>query len=228
MAKYILFEGTEGAGKGTQIEKIVKYLEDKGYSVLQTKEPGTPHLKVTEEQRKIMLDNKYKDQMSKKGRELQSQSIRSNHLVKVIEPGLKKYDFIIQDRGLVSGLAYGEACDNPLEFLEYLSRAIVADIGKEMETLYDLVIYLDTDAKEGLKRAKNAKQEFEEGDAMESQGDEFMLQVQENFYKNLKKFNSEKITVEILDDKEKGIEKTFNKIIQAFKDHKILEQKDEN
>ena len=121
MAKYILIEGTEGAGKGTQIEKLVKYLESKGHKVLSTKEPGTPHLPLTMEQRKIMLDDKYSSQMSLKGRELQSQSIRSNHLVKLIKPALDEYDFIIQDRGLVSGLAYGEACGNPLEFLEFIS-----------------------------------------------------------------------------------------------------------
>ena len=225
MAKYILFEGTEGAGKGTQIEKLVAYLENKGYSVLSTKEPGTPHLPLTLEQRKIMLDDKYSSQMSLKGRELQSQSIRSNHLVKLIKPSLDKYDFIIQDRGLLSGLSYGEACGNSLEFLEYLSRSIVEDIGREMEELYDLVIYLDADAAEGLKRAQTAKQEFESGDAMENMGDTFMLDVQNNFYKNLKKFNSEKIDVEILEDKDEGIEKTFNKILKVLEDENFLEKK---
>lgn len=221
-AKYILVEGTEGAGKGTQIEKLVKFLEDQGYKVLSTKEPGTPHLPLTMEQRKIMLDDKYSSQMSLKGRELQSQSIRSNHLVKLIEPALDQYDYIIQDRGLVSGLAYGEACGNSLEFLEFISKQIVGDIGREMENLYDLVLYLDSDVKEGLKRAKQAKQEFESGDAMENLGSSFMEKVQANFYKTLKKFNSEIVEVEILEDKESGINKTFDKIVKVLKDKDLI------
>ena len=38
--KFITFEGADGSGKTTQIEKIKTYLEDKGYKCLLTREPG--------------------------------------------------------------------------------------------------------------------------------------------------------------------------------------------
>ena len=99
----------------------------------------------------------------------------------------------------------------------------MADIDRDMENLYDLVLYLDSDAKEGLKRAQQAKQEFESGDAMENMGEGFMEQVQQNFYKTLKKFKSEIIEVEILEDKEKGIQATFDKIIDVLEKRGVLD-----
>ena len=38
--KFITFEGADGSGKTTQIEKIKAYLEDKGYTCFLTREPG--------------------------------------------------------------------------------------------------------------------------------------------------------------------------------------------
>src|SRR5207237_7921105 len=37
---FITFEGPEGAGKTTQIERLVRRLENKGVLALQTREPG--------------------------------------------------------------------------------------------------------------------------------------------------------------------------------------------
>ena len=37
---FISFEGVDGCGKGTQIEKLKKYFEERGIDVLYTREPG--------------------------------------------------------------------------------------------------------------------------------------------------------------------------------------------
>ena len=111
-AKYICLEGTEGVGKTTQTRKLVDTLRARGYAVLETKEPGSPHSPLTMTLRGIMLDNQYDSQMTRPAREFISQAIRSIHLEQVIVPNLYKYDFIIQDRGILSGYAYGTACGN--------------------------------------------------------------------------------------------------------------------
>lgn len=238
---YICLEGTEGVGKGLQTQMLVDHLLKSGYSVLSTKEPGTPHLPLTVELRGIMLNNKYEKQenvhlliqdlenllknpannsemtrtarefieeslssikdeqrMSLRGRELVSQAIRSIHLEKLIKPNMGKVDFIIQDRGILSGMAYGEACGNKIsqlrEFAQTVTEeagvrprnfikrfAISADFMKEYSDIYDHVIYLQGDSSFGLKTAGNAKQEFKDGDAMELKGNSFMAQVANNF-----------------------------------------------
>lgn len=148
--------------------------------------------------------------MSIKAREYISQAIRSVHLEKLIEPSMLKYDFIIQDRGLLSGIAYGEACGNELSHLHKLAETVVGNckirsrnkiqkisiqlgMMKEFSDLYDSVIYLNGNSKKGLETAKNSKQEFKDGDAMELKGNSFMEQVAQNFKKSSSSFNSVKI-----------------------------------
>ncbi len=41
---------------------------------------------------------------------------------KLIKPALKDYDFIIQDRGFLSGISYGKACGNNEEFILNLNK----------------------------------------------------------------------------------------------------------
>lgn len=247
---YICIEGTEGVGKGLQTDNLVNYLKSQGYSVLHTKEPGTPHLPLTVELRGIMLNNKYEkpenvnlliqdlekllvdsknqdemtqtarefiedslasikeeQKMSLKGRELVSQAIRSIHLEKLIKPNMGKVDFIIQDRGILSGMAYGEACGNDIDDLRGFAQtvteeagirsrnflekfAISIDLMKEYSDIYDHVIYLEGDPSFGLKTAGLAKQEFKDGDAMELKGNSFMEQVANNFVSLRDEFNS--------------------------------------
>ena len=113
-ARYLVLEGCEGVGKTTQVELLTRYLQSKNFSVLQTKEPGTPLSPLTMQLRAIMLDKQYDGELTIPARELISQAIRSIHLNSVIIPALDKYDFIVQDRGMLSGLAYGTACGNSL------------------------------------------------------------------------------------------------------------------
>ena len=41
---FITFEGSDGCGKTTQLELTAKYLKEKGFEVLTTREPGAPGL----------------------------------------------------------------------------------------------------------------------------------------------------------------------------------------
>lgn len=190
-ARYIVLEGGEGVGKTTQTQKLVDYLRSQGYKVLQTKEPGTAHLPITMKLRELMLSNEYDSQLTRTSRELISQIIRNIHLEKLIYPAMSEYDFIIQDRGILSGLSYGESCGNDFDTLEDvngLATFFVDGPGKELSKeldsiyeLYDTVLLLTGDVKKGLTTAKNAKQEFAAGDAMESQSDDFHNRVASNF-----------------------------------------------
>jgi dTMP kinase len=211
-ARYICFEGTEGVGKTTQTQKLVDYLRGKGYKVLQTKEPGTPHAPLTMQLRGIMLDKQYDEQLTAPARELVSQAIRSIHIEKVIIPALDQYDFIVQDRGVLSGLAYGSACGNDLEDIENLIRYVVAPAeGLVPDSLYDVIIYLKGDTSAGLKKALQSKQEFAAGDAMEARGNTFLQTVSANMDEQSELFNTKTISVD-----GKGIDEVFADILRAL------------
>lgn len=214
MSRYICLEGTEGVGKTTQTQKLVDYLRSKGYKVLQTKEPGTPLSPVTMKLREIMLSNEFDKDLTPAARELISQTIRSIHLGKVVYPARDEYDFIIQDRGVLSGLAYGTACGNDTEWLRDLA-SYAADLGEDDEeaifSLYDSVLYLRGNVSKGLDRALSSKQEFKDGDAMESRGNEFLNQVGQNMDEMSEWFNAKVITVD-----GKNIDEVFGEILSAL------------
>jgi dTMP kinase len=215
MAKYICIEGTEGVGKTTQTQKLVDYLRSLGYSVLQTKEPGTSHSPLTMELRNIMLNAKYESEITSPARELISQAIRSIHLEKVVIPAQGEYDFIVQDRGILSGFAYGEACGNDINWLINLSNAVVKSANKEVgiksTLIYDNVILLKGNVKTGLDKALIAKQEFDAGDAIEMRGLSFMEQVNKNMGKYSDWFQTTIINVD-----NKSIEDVFADIVNAL------------
>lgn len=214
-ARYICLEGTEGVGKTTQTQLLVEVLRARGFSVLQTKEPGTSLVPLTMLLRGIMLDNQYDAVLTRPAREYISQAIRSIHLEQLIVPALNKYDFIIQDRGILSGYAYGTACGNELSFLQQLSTQVVDSAGHNLnvlppsaEKIYDTVVYLKGDSLKGLAKAKAAKQEFKAGDAMESRGNDFISQVSFNMDFMSESFNTVRIYVD-----GKSIEDVHNEIL---------------
>jgi len=213
VARYICLEGTEGVGKTTQTQKLVDHLRSKGFKVLQTKEPGTAHAPLTMVLRGIMLDKQYDEQLTAPARELISQAIRSIHLEKVISSALDEYDFIVQDRGILSGLAYGEACGNDPEDLHGLLGYITEKTEMPGYThLYDDVIYLRGNVSKGLEAAKNAKQEFAAGDAIEAKGVSFM----ENVNKLMMKHSDYLNGVKYIDVDNKSIEQVFNEILSSL------------
>lgn len=181
-AFHICFEGTEGCFKTTNVRALAEAFRSQGYSVLETKEPGTSHSPLTMMLRGIMLDLKFENQMTRQARELISQAIRSIHVTHVLEPARKQYDFIIQDRGYLSGLAYGMACGNTRDEIDSLLNYIYQD---EVDD-YDLIIYLQGEVEADLNRALDSKQEFEAGDAMEGRGISFIKEVEGYFYDLMK------------------------------------------
>jgi dTMP kinase len=210
-AKYICFEGTEGSFKTTNATKLAKYLEDKGYKVLLTKEPGTPHAPLTMTLRGIMLDAAHESEMTAPAREFISQAIRSIHIDKVIIPALQEYDYIIQDRGILTGLSYGHVCGNSHLFLAQLASEVCRNVGGDWHELYDKVVFLRNNAAKGLARAKSSKQEFAAGDAMEAKGDEFMTKVAKDMNEMVHAFPHCTIDVE-----GKTIEENFAEILRQL------------
>jgi dTMP kinase len=211
-ARTIVIEGCDGVVKTTQVQKLVDHLRSKGFSVLQTKEPGVHHSPLTMELRNVMLNAKYDNELTVTARELISQAIRSIHLEKVVVPALEKYDFIVQDRGVLSGLAYGKACGNNIDWLQQLADHVsyqAHDLPYDM--LYDDVVYLTGNVAKGLEKAKTSKQEFEAGDAIENKGLSFMEQVKLNMDDSSTDFNVKNVSVD-----GKSIDEVFAEILKAL------------
>jgi len=143
---FITIEGPDGSGKSTQAKKLFKYLQEKGYEVVLTREPGgTP---IGEQIRSILL-NPENDEMGFKTEVLLYAASRCQHLEEVIVPALKEGKVVISDRFVDSSIAYqGYGRNLNLPLVVEINRLIVEDY------LPDLTILLDLPVEVGMTRIR--------------------------------------------------------------------------
>lgn len=148
-------------------------------------------------------------------REYISQAIRSIHMEKLIYPNIGKYDYIIQDRGIISGLSYGVCSGNDTDFIKGLVMDVTQkDTMEEVCQIYTKVLYMKGDIIEGLKRAKSSKAEFKEGCAIEDRKDveNFLHQVELEMEEILEKFD-----YAVIETRNFDINQVFEKVKQELK-----------
>ena len=147
MAKFIVVEGLDGAGKSTAISFIQKFLEQKNIAAIYTREPGGT--KVAEDIRNLALNN-YKDEVIHCDTELLLMyASRVQHINSLIKPNLDNGVTVVSDRFYWSSMAY-QGGGRELGFIKL--NAINQNFVKDCEP--DLIIYLDIDPLIGLQIAK--------------------------------------------------------------------------
>ena len=100
---FITFEGNDGAGKTTVCQEIYKQLQEQGYDVIYTREPGGS--KIAEDIRGVLLDVE-NTKMDGRTEALLYAASRRQHLVEVVLPALEKKQIVLCDRFVDSSLAY--------------------------------------------------------------------------------------------------------------------------
>ena len=172
--KFIVIEGGEGAGKGTQIN----LLKDRfGEDLVITREPGgTP---LAEEIRSVIRSDLASDANAKTMMCLFWAS-RAENLEKVIIPSLKKGKTVIADRFDSSTWAYQIFAQKGQELRDLFLDMRKVYLGEYMPDLY---VYLNVDIETGLKR----KQE-DEISHFETRESDFYERIHEgylDFFKNV-------------------------------------------
>lgn len=100
---FITFEGPDGSGKTTQIDRLKKFINNKGYDAVLTREPGGT--KIGEKIRELILD-KNNTEMDYMTEALLYAAARAQHVSQVIKPALEKGKMVICDRFMDSSIAY--------------------------------------------------------------------------------------------------------------------------
>lgn len=156
-AKFITFEGGEGAGKSTQVKLLAERLRERDISVIVTREPGGT--KRGEKIREFLLSGKAKD-YGPIGEAVLFSAAREDHVRTLIRPALGRGDWVLCDRFTDSTAAYqGAACGVKPSLLRALERVCVD------QTMPDLTFMLDLPPEVGLKRATKRATEHESGSA---------------------------------------------------------------
>jgi dTMP kinase len=179
---FISFEGTDGAGKTTQINMLKEYFEQQGVDVVTTREPGgTP---IGEKIREIIIDNN-NSEMTRYTEVLLYAAARAQLVSELIEPSLKHGKVVIADRFLDSSMVYQG-------FARGLGEEVITDINKyAVKGLKpDITFFLKLTPEQSIER----KREQAELDRMESAGDNFHRRVYDG-YMMLSRRNSSRICV---------------------------------
>lgn len=158
--KFIVFEGIDGAGKTTQLSLLKNYLQQQGYDVLSTREPGgTP---VGEEIRNILLNPAHGD-LHQRTEVLLYASARSQLVFNKIIPALEQGKIVICDRFVDSTLAYqGYGRQIPLDFLHQINGLATGGVKADMVLVFDLTV--EESQSRVNKRSKSDRLEREEQD----------------------------------------------------------------
>ena len=144
MSLFITFEGPEGSGKTTQIKLLSSYLEEKGYPVLATREPGGTN--IGDQIRAILLDPQ-NTEMLPASEALLFSAARAQIVNQVIRPHLAQGDIVLCDRYADSTMAYqGYGHGLELEMLHAITALATGGLKP------DLTVYLDIDVEDGLRR----------------------------------------------------------------------------
>ena len=167
---FITFEGGEGCGKSTHIDRLVTRLRQDGYQVLIAREPGGTN--VGEQIRHILQYSKQSAAMVPETELLLFCASRAQLVREVIEPALNDDHIVICDRFFDSTTVY-----------QGVGRKITPEAVAAINTfaiganLPDLTLVIDLDPRVGLERARGR----ELFDRMENQSLDFYDRVRQGY-----------------------------------------------
>src|SRR5262249_33926459 len=131
---FVTFEGLDGSGKTTQVERLAERLRAEGRDVVATREPGGTAL--GEQIRQLVLHGGHVAPWAEAALYAAS---RAQHVEEVIRPALERDAFVICDRYVDSSVAYqGVGRDLGLDRVLELNLAAVGGLLPDRTFLLDL------------------------------------------------------------------------------------------
>ena len=197
---FITFEGADGCGKTTQSELAKEYLEQKGYDVIWTREPGSRGL--GQKIRELLLH--YDGEVSSSCEAFLFLADRAQHIEQLIKPAIGQGKIVICDRHTDSTIAYqGYGRGKDIGQLNYLNNLATGSVKPDITFVYDVSTEI------AQQRVGTEK------DRMESAGIDFHKKVR-NGYLEIAKQEPKRVKVVNADN---SIEKVFTdtkKILDEF------------
>ncbi len=198
---FITFEGGEGSGKSTQIQKLKKnilgFISD--VEIVISREPGGTE--VAEQIREILV-NGAADKLSVRTETLLMIAARAEHIDRVILPAIKRGAIVLCDRFKDSSIVYQGIANNiPNGEIDKIHAFAL----KTCEP--DLTILIDVPAEIGIKRALDRN---ENNQRFERKGELFHKKIRDGY---LKIASSQPDRIKIIDGSQ-TIEKISAEIFQ--------------
>ena len=172
--KFITFEGGEGCGKSTQVQRLKAALERKGISVLLTREPGGTRLA---EQIRSLLKDEAEDPPCDRAELLLFLAARAQLVKNVIRPALAAGTWVVSDRFSDSTLAYqGYGRGLSLDVIRAANDFACEGLKPDRTILLDVDPVTSRARMRGREASTNTK-----ADRIERAGDDFHARLRKGF-----------------------------------------------
>lgn len=207
---FITFEGADGSGKSTQARFLAESLEELGFDVLLTREPGG--CPVAEKIRDIVLDKNNTDIMDITEAYLYAAS-RAQHVHQVIMPALAEGKIVVCDRFIHSSVAYQGYGRN-------LGKERVLEINKHAVDgcLPDITFFITINPERAFDRMNEQK----ERDRLETQEQAFYDRLFKGYLKILEDEKETVIPIDATGTKYETKEIVLKKTKEIFKEKGLL------
>ena len=157
---FVVFEGGDGVGKTTQVDRLCAWLANDGHEVLKTFEPGDTTVGAMI--RHIVLDPAT-GEMSPRAEALLYAADKAQHIFSVVRPALQRGAVVVCDRYVDSMLAY-QGAGRVLELaeIERIARWATEDLRPDLTLVLDAELSLTVNAKAQKDRLESAGEVFHE------------------------------------------------------------------
>lgn len=134
--RFIAFDGPDGSGKSTQIERFVALCRERAVDVLEVREPGGTQ--IGEQIRRVLLDRANVG-MSVRCEMMLYMASRAQLIEEKIAPALEAGRLVVADRFISSTLAYqGAAGGIPIEDILAVGRAAIGQHWPDLTIIFDV------------------------------------------------------------------------------------------
>ncbi len=210
---FFTFEGGEGSGKTTLIERVKETLLSQGYQTIVAREPGGT---VLGEHLRTLLLNRSEIPIHPKAECLLFLASRLQQIEEVIKPALALGKIVLCDRFNDSTIAYqGVARNLGFEKIKNLCRLVCDDFAP------NLTFFLDVDPLVGLNRAQHTRGGQ---DRMEQESLLFHQKVREGFQRIGKEEKERFHIIDAGQPKESVFNQVFAIISQKLKNVKATDR----
>ena len=201
---FLSMEGLDGSGKSTQLTLLTKALEQFGYEVVHSREPGG--CPISEKIREIILD-RANEGMTAETEALLYAAARAQHVHDVIVPAIRAGKLLLSDRYIDSSVAYqgggrSLGVNKVMEINQYAVNGIFPSV----------TVFLDLPHEKALARRYQAS----EPDRMEIEGDTFFGRVESAYREMLRRHTERFVTVDASGKPEEIGKETAEKVLSRL------------
>jgi dTMP kinase len=203
---FITFEGIEGCGKTTQVERLAARLDRQGIKYIKTLEPGGTE--IGNSIRKILLDSGNTNLFSLTELVLYIAD-RAQHMAEVIKPALVQNRWVICDRFFDATVAYqGFGRGQDMDLINRLNDIVTQGVKP------DITILMDCPEDIGLSRALERNRDLSQEDQgrFEKEKIDFHRKVRQGYLK-LAEMNRDRFIIVDASQSVDQVEKDIMKIV---------------